>query len=134
MTTFLMEKMSHDLTLSSDQQALIAPIISNTTARIRALHRETSKQVEAAMKTSHDEIRPLLDTEQLGKLAEMETRRAKWMRDRGFGPRTNPFSGKAPSKRNDSGSNSLPENLPLSSPVSSASDNQETPTDRAQCQ
>lgn len=89
MTSFLIHRMSKDLELRPDQLEQIGPILSNATARIRTLHRETSKQVEGTMQTAHDEIRPLLDANQLERLADMEARRANWIKERGMGPRTN---------------------------------------------
>lgn len=82
MNSFLIDRMTAELQLNDEQLQQITPIITNTTARIRDLHRETGRQVEAAMKASNEQIRPILSPDQQQKLEELEARHNRWNRDR----------------------------------------------------
>lgn len=82
MGKFMIERFRTELELRPEQVDQITPIITNTTARIRGLHRDSWKQVGALVEESNAQIRALLDDSQKERFDAMEERRRQRDRDR----------------------------------------------------
>jgi Spy/CpxP family protein refolding chaperone len=73
----LMTRLSERLNLTADQQVKIDPILSDTAAKIQAVHHEDVDRVSQIIKASNDQISALLKPEQQAKLQKMESEREK---------------------------------------------------------
>ena len=82
MGKFMIERFRTELGLRPEQVEQITPIITNTTARIRGLHRDSWKQVGTLVEESNAQIRALLDDPQKERFDAMEERRRQRDRDR----------------------------------------------------
>lgn len=82
MATHILEKYTRDLALTTNQVALVEPILQDASQRVRLLHKENFRQTDAIMQDCNRRILALLDAGQQQRFREMEERRDKWFRER----------------------------------------------------
>jgi len=58
-------RLTEDLNLTPEQVAKIKPITQQTSAELKAIHAEQGERVRAVFKASHEQIKPILTSEQL---------------------------------------------------------------------
>src|SRR5688572_15755498 len=57
-------KLTEDLNLTPEQVAKIKPITQQTSAELKGVHAEQNERVRAIFKASHEQIKPILTSEQ----------------------------------------------------------------------
>ena len=70
----------HELHLTAEQSAQVAPILDRMTQELDTIREETGRRVAQTMNQSHDEMIPLLTPEQQKKLDEMRERHRHFLR------------------------------------------------------
>ncbi len=73
----VMNRLTHDLDLTSDQQAKIEPIVEKSIESVEAAHVDEVARVSQIMKDSNAQIEPLLTPEQKTRLDQLEAQREK---------------------------------------------------------
>ena len=82
----LMQRLTHQLDLTADQQEKIRPIVDRTADELRDLRRSTQRSSAAALVRMHTAVEPLLTPAQKIKLDELVTKqRERWDRLKRFG-------------------------------------------------
>ena len=83
------ERLRHELGLTAEQSAKIAPIIGQSAKKLEAIRVESARRVRQTFTETNLQISPELTPEQRKKLAAMEERHRHW-RDRHRGLRKPP--------------------------------------------
>src|SRR5213594_4567103 len=65
---FMLERITKDLNLTSEQQTKVQPIIDQAKPQIAAIHQEAMQKMKAVMDSTMSQIRPLLTADQQKKL------------------------------------------------------------------
>jgi Spy/CpxP family protein refolding chaperone len=78
---FMVERLTQDLNLTSEQQAKVQPIIDQTKPQIAAIHREAMQKTKAVMDSMVSQIRPLLTPDQQKKLDDIQNQKRLSRRD-----------------------------------------------------
>src|SRR6266704_4142170 len=61
---FMLERITKELNLTSDQQTKVQPIIDQAKPQIAAIHQEAMQKMKAVMDSTLSQIRPLLNADQ----------------------------------------------------------------------
>ena len=69
---FGLERLTHGLNLTSDQQAKVQPIIDQTKPQIMAIHQDAMTKTQAVMDKTMSQIRPLLTPDQQKKFDDIQ--------------------------------------------------------------
>jgi Spy/CpxP family protein refolding chaperone len=69
----MMERLTHELQLTADQQAKIEPIIMQTTRQIHEVHSEEVGRISQIMKAANDQLAPILTPDQKAQLDKIES-------------------------------------------------------------
>src|SRR6266571_3747979 len=67
---FMLERITKELNLTSEQQTKVQPIIDGAKPKIAAIHQEAMQKTKAVMDSTLSQIRPLLTPDQQKKLDE----------------------------------------------------------------
>ncbi len=67
---FMLERLTKDLNLTSEQQTKVQPIIDQAKPQIAAIHQEAMQKMKTVMDSTMSQIRPLLTPDQRKKLDE----------------------------------------------------------------
>ena len=67
---FMLERLTKDLNLTSEQQTKVQPIIDQAKPQMAAIHQEAMQKMKAVMDSTMSQIRPLLTPDQQKKLDE----------------------------------------------------------------
>jgi Spy/CpxP family protein refolding chaperone len=79
------ERLRHELGLTSEQSAKIAPMIEQSAKKLETIRRESARRVRQTLTETHLQISPDLTPEQRKKLAAIEEKhRRRGDRHRGF--------------------------------------------------
>ena len=78
------ERLRHELGLTPEQSAKIAPIIEQDARKLQTIRVESGRRVRQIFTEMHLQISPELTPEQRKKLADMEERHRRRERHRGF--------------------------------------------------
>ena len=84
---FIMGKLTEELNLTTNQAALIAPIVRTNFATMDVIRKETEERMNEVFTRMNEEMGLHLTEEQKAKLAEMEKGRREFSRGHGHGPR-----------------------------------------------
>ncbi len=63
-----LDRLSHELQLTTDQQAKVQPIIDQTKTQLKTIHETAAQQSKTAMQNAVAQVRPLLTAAQQQKL------------------------------------------------------------------
>jgi molecular chaperone DnaK (HSP70) len=63
-----LDRLSHELQLTTDQQAKVQPIIDQTKTQLKSIHETAAQQSKTAMQNAVSQLRPLLTAVQQQKL------------------------------------------------------------------
>ena len=69
---FMLERLTKDLNLTSEQQTKVQPIIDQAKPQIAAIHQEAMQKTKAVMDSTMSQIRPLLTPDQQKKLDDIQ--------------------------------------------------------------
>jgi Spy/CpxP family protein refolding chaperone len=116
-----MAHLTHDLNLTTDQQARIQPILADAETKIQALHRDEIERGSQILKATDDQISTLLTDAQKTELQKMEEEREKMFSGH-MRPWGAPHDGPGPMDRPDEPDDRMPpppppEALPANAPA-----------------
>jgi hypothetical protein len=80
------EHLRRELQLTPEQEQNVAPVIERAAAELDAIRQETQQRVAKTMNDSHQEIAPLLNSDQRERLSQMRDRHIRFLRRRHLGP------------------------------------------------
>src|SRR5437762_8842536 len=69
---FMLERITKDLNLTSEQQTKVQPIIDQAKPQLAAIHQEAMQKMKAVMDSTMSQIRPLLTPDQQKKLDDIQ--------------------------------------------------------------
>src|SRR5947199_5666519 len=69
---FMLERITKDLNLTSEQQTKVQPIIDQAKPQLAAIHQEAMQTMKAVMDSTMSQIRPLLTPDQQKKLDDIQ--------------------------------------------------------------
>src|SRR5438309_8528178 len=69
---FMLERITKELNLTSEQQTKVQPIIDGAKPKIAAIHQEAMQKTKAVMDSTLSQIRPLLTPDQQKKLDDIQ--------------------------------------------------------------
>ena len=69
---FMLERITKDLNLTSEQQTKVQPIIDQAKPQLAAIHQEAMQKMKAVMDSTMSRIRPLLTPDQQKKLVDIQ--------------------------------------------------------------
>ena len=69
---FMLERITKDLNLTSEQQTKVQPIIDQAKPQLTAIHQEAMQKMKAVMDSTMSQIRPLLTPDQQKKLDDIQ--------------------------------------------------------------
>ena len=69
---FMLERITKDLNLTSEQQTKVQPIIDQAKPQLAAIHQEAMQKTKAVMNSTMSQIRPLLTPDQQKKLDDIQ--------------------------------------------------------------
>jgi len=69
---FMLERLTKELNLTSEQQTKVQPIIDQARPQIAAIHHEAMKKIKGVMDSTMSQIRPLLTADQQKKLDDIQ--------------------------------------------------------------
>ena len=71
---FSLEHLTKTLSLTSDQQSKVQPILDQAKPQLAAIHQEARQKMKTVMDSTMSQIRPLLTADQQKKLDDMKAR------------------------------------------------------------
>jgi len=69
---FMLERLTKELNLTSEQQTKVQPIIDQAKPQIAAIHHEAMQKIKGVMDSTMSQIRPLLTPDQQKKLDDIQ--------------------------------------------------------------
>ena len=69
---FMLERLTKELNVTSEQQTKVQPIIDQARPQIAAIHHEAMKKIKGVMDSTMSQIRPLLTPDQQKKLDDIQ--------------------------------------------------------------
>src|SRR5438552_12979817 len=69
---FMLERLPKELSLTSEQQTKVQPIIDQAKPQIAAIHHEAMQKIKGVMDSTMSQIRPLLTPDQQKKLDDIQ--------------------------------------------------------------
>ncbi len=69
---FMLERLTKELNLTSEQETKVQPIIDQARPQMAAIHHEAMKKIKGVMDSTMSQIRPLLTPDQQKKLDDIQ--------------------------------------------------------------